>query len=230
MINDISGGLLDDNMLPTVASLMVPVCLMHYRGDPSSMQSLANYPSEGVLAAVEVIDLLPNPSWYTDMHGRSALTYWNAECTDLPLRFCSCLSSHQEELESRVAAALKAGIPRWNIIIDPGIGFAKTAEQSFDILRGSRALTQLCRPWSGEGNGYAIPGVSSDGFGLLVGASRKSFIGKALGESDARSDRRLWGTAAACTAAVEQGACIVRVHDVSEMHDVISVADAIYRR
>lgn len=87
MINDVSGGLLDDNMLATAAQLMVPICLMHYRGDPATMQGLAHYPAGGVLATVA------------------------------------------EELEGRVAAALRAGVPRWNIIVDPGIGFAKTAEQ-----------------------------------------------------------------------------------------------------
>ncbi|KAJ1483781.1 hypothetical protein T484DRAFT_1799114 [Baffinella frigidus] len=78
------------------------------------------------------------------------------------------------------------------------------------------------------------------GFAVLVGASRKSFIGKVIGEPDASSIRRAWGTAAACTAAeeqdahlvrvnnVEQGAHLVRVHDVREMKDAVAIADAIY--
>jgi len=60
-------------------------------------------------------------------------------------------------------------------------------------MRGSRSLTRLCRPWSGHGSdGFSAPGLSPDGFGLLVGASRKSFLGKVLGEPDAKSERRLW--------------------------------------
>jgi dihydropteroate synthase len=62
---------------------------------------------------------------------------------------------------------------------------------------------------------------------ILVGVSRKSFIGHILNQPNAK--QRIWGTAAACTAAIGQGANILRVHDVAEMRDVIRIADAIYR-
>eukprot|EP00283_Hemiselmis_rufescens_P018834 CAMPEP_0173462244 /NCGR_PEP_ID=MMETSP1357-20121228/66332_1 /TAXON_ID=77926 /ORGANISM="Hemiselmis rufescens, Strain PCC563" /LENGTH=189 /DNA_ID=CAMNT_0014429961 /DNA_START=129 /DNA_END=698 /DNA_ORIENTATION=- len=188
MINDVTGGLMDSQMLPTAADLQVPICLMHYRGDPESMTGLANYPPGDVMGQVA------------------------------------------RELTERTAAALQAGVHRWNIVLDPGIGFAKSASHSLDTLRGSRSLTRLCRPWSGYGSdGYGLPGLPAEGFGLLIGASRKSFIGAVLKEKDAKSQRRVWGTAAASTAGVEQGACIVRVHDVAEMADVLKLADAIYR-
>jgi dihydropteroate synthase len=62
---------------------------------------------------------------------------------------------------------------------------------------------------------------------MLIGVSRKSFIGHILDQPDAK--QRVWGTAAACSAAIAQGAHILRVHDVAEMRDVARVADAIYR-
>lgn len=104
---------------------------------------------------------------------------------------------------------LKAGARPEQIILDPGLGFAKTYEQNLEILRGLSGLRAL-------------------GYPLLVGPSRKSFIGKILDQPDAQ--KRVWGTAAACCGAIAAGADILRVHDVAEMHDVCRVADAIWRQ
>jgi dihydropteroate synthase len=113
-----------------------------------------------------------------------------------------------EFLENRIAAAVEAGIERSHLIVDPGIGFAKTAEQNLEILR-------------------QLPRFRSLGVPLLVGVSRKSFIGRILDRPDPKD--RVWGTAAACCAAIAGWADILRVHDVLEMHDVCRVADAIWR-
>jgi dihydropteroate synthase len=110
------------------------------------------------------------------------------------------------ELSRAVARAERAGVARGQIVLDPGIGFAKDASHSLELLRRLPELQSLDRP-------------------LLVGPSRKSFIGKALGGAPA--DRRLMGTAAAVAVAVMGGAHIVRVHDVAEMADVVRVCDAI---
>ena len=112
-------------------------------------------------------------------------------------------------LESRVEAAIAAGINRFNIILDPGIGFAKTYNQNLKILR-------------------QLPKFQYLGCPILVGVSRKSFIGHILNQPDPQ--QRIWGTAAACTSAIARGADILRVHDVKEMRDVCQVADAIFRR
>lgn len=113
------------------------------------------------------------------------------------------------ELLLRVADAEKAGIRRWRILLDPGIGFAKNKFQSLSLLRRGKVFSGLLSfPW-------------------VVGASRKGFIGDILGIKD--PNKRIWGTAAAVTAAVQSGADIVRVHDVVEMAQVIKMADAIYR-
>jgi 2-amino-4-hydroxy-6-hydroxymethyldihydropteridine diphosphokinase/dihydropteroate synthase len=116
------------------------------------------------------------------------------------------------ELLERVRAAEAAGIRRWRIILDPGIGFAKTQEQNLELLRRLGDLSKY-------------PGL--EGFPWLVGTSRKAFIGKITGVKEA--GERKWGTAAAITAAVQGGADIVRVHDVKEMGQVAKMADAIWR-
>ena len=113
-------------------------------------------------------------------------------------------------LRAAVSRARKAGIAKSRIILDPGIGFGKNYRQNFQLLAHLQKLAAL-------------------GFPLLVGTSRKAFLGAALGsvKSPAPSGERIWGTAATVTAAILGGAHIVRVHDVSEMARVVRVADAI---
>jgi dihydropteroate synthase len=111
-------------------------------------------------------------------------------------------------LEERVEAAITHGIDRSRIILDPGIGFAKTYAQNLEILRSLSQLRSLGCP-------------------LLVGPSRKSFIGHILNQPDPQA--RVWGTAAACCAAIAGYADILRIHDVAQMRDVCRVADSIWR-
>ena len=104
--------------------------------------------------------------------------------------------------------AIAAGVERGQVIIDPGIGFGKTPEHNIEILR---RLDELAR---------ALP------YPLLVGTSRKSFIGKITGLP---VERRVFGTAASVALAICKGADIVRVHDVADMVPVARVADALSR-
>ncbi|PIA17345.1 Dihydropteroate synthase [Coemansia reversa NRRL 1564] len=127
------------------------------------------------------------------------------------------------ELAQRVRAALDHGVPRWNIILDPGIGFAKEGAQNFEILRRLPELTAKRE----EGFVDEDLPVELVNYPVLVGSSRKRFIGSATGRSDAKD--RVWGTAATVTAAVQGHASIVRVHDIPEMVDVARVSDRIYR-
>jgi dihydropteroate synthase len=110
--------------------------------------------------------------------------------------------------EMQIDRATKCGIDRSQIIIDPGIGFAKNYQQSIELIRQLDQFQVLDLP-------------------LLVGVSRKSFIGKILNQPD--PTQRLWGTAAACCASIANGADILRVHDVAEMVDVSRVADVMLR-
>ena len=106
-------------------------------------------------------------------------------------------------LRRSIDRALQAGVPRERVLIDPGIGFGKTAEQNWVVMRRLVELRELGQP-------------------ILIGTSRKSFIGKLL---DLPVDDRMEGTAATVTAAVLRGADVVRVHDVREMTRVARVAD-----
>jgi dihydropteroate synthase len=174
IVNDISAGLLDPEMLPTVARLGCTYIMMHMRGTPHTMQNAQNtdYSTTGGVIPTLI-----------------------------------------SELQSRLDAAQAAGIRRWRIILDPGIGFAKTADQNLEILK---KLPEI------------IGAEELKGYPWLVGTSRKGFIGKITGEGEAKE--RTWGTAATVVAAVMGGADVVRVHDVEEMGKVVRMGDAVYRR
>jgi dihydropteroate synthase len=110
-------------------------------------------------------------------------------------------------LRGSVDEAIAAGVQRERILIDPGIGFGKTADQNWEVMRRLEELRELGQP-------------------VLIGTSRKSFIGKLL---DLPVTDRMEGTAATVTAAILRGADVVRVHDVREMIRVVRVADRMSR-
>lgn len=134
--------------------------------------------------------------------GRSLDMYQHASYHDV-------LGEVLDELRESVAFATAAGIPAERIILDPGLGFAKEASHSYEVLARLDAFAELGRP-------------------LLVGPSRKSFLARPLGGA-VPSHERDWATAAAVAAAVLAGAHIVRVHAVREMVHVVRVADEIRR-
>jgi dihydropteroate synthase len=131
--------------------------------------------------------------------GRSNAMYQQASYLDV-------VDEVRDELRESVAFATGAGVSRDALIVDPGLGFAKEAAHSYEVLARLNAFAELGRP-------------------ILAGPSRKSFLAKAVGRSDA--SQRDWGTAAAVTASVMAGAHIVRVHAVAEMIQVVRVADEI---
>jgi len=111
-------------------------------------------------------------------------------------------------LRDSIAVAEAAGVKAEKIIIDPGLGFGKTVSHNIEILKRLRELKALGKP-------------------ILVGPSRKAFIGAILGVDNPRE--RLMGTAAAVAASIANGADIVRVHDVKEMAELCKVADKILK-
>lgn len=113
----------------------------------------------------------------------------------------------KNDLQAMIDAALVAGVLKENIIVDPGIGFGKTVEQSIEIVRNFGAFKEL-------------------GYPLLAGPSRKSFVGYTL---NLPPEERLEGTSAAVTMCIERGADVVRVHDVKEVNRVARLTDAIVR-
>lgn len=159
IINDVSAGLFDSQMLPTVAALTCPYIAMHSRGESR------------------------------DMHMRALYGDVVKEVT--------------AELVVRVEAALVAGIAAENLILDPGLGFAKEAEHNWALLNNLERLEAL-------------------GFPILIGASRKRFLGALVG-ADA-PDNREAATIALTALLAQRGTWGVRVHSVKPHRDAIAVA------
>lgn len=161
IINDVSGLRCDARIAEVTARFKAGLVIMHRRGNPANMQSLAHY--EDLVGEV--------------------------------LR----------EIKEGIDIALKAGISYEHLVVDPGIGFAKTKDQNLSLIKNLHSFKVFQRP-------------------ILIGTSRKSFIGEIL----AKQPRdRVFGTAASVALSVERGASIVRVHDVREMRDVVRVTEAI---
>jgi dihydropteroate synthase len=108
-------------------------------------------------------------------------------------------------LQRSIAVALRAGVPKSQIVIDPGIGFGKSFKQNYELIARLPELRKL-------------------GCAILIGTSRKGFLGDTLGKP---AGERVWGTAATVAASILNGAHIVRVHDVEEMAQIARVADRV---
>lgn len=158
--NDVR-GLKRSLALETAAALNVPVIIMHMRGEPDTMNQLAQYDD----VTQEVI----------------------------------------HELQVRIDVALQAGVLAQNIIIDPGFGFAKNTQHNLQLLNEFSELTTL-------------------GYPILSGLSRKRFIGEALGGVE--TSERLIGSVMGHMLSIQQGASMVRTHDVKAMRDAIRVWSA----
>lgn len=159
MINDVSGGALDDNMFSTVASLKVPYVLMHMRGDSQTMTQQTEY----------------------DNLIKDITDYF-----------------HQKLFQLH-----SLGVK--DIFVDPGFGFAKTAEQNFELLKKMDHFQIFGKP-------------------ILAGLSRKSMIWKTL---NAQPENALNGTTVLNTIALQKGASILRVHDVREARESILLTQKI---
>jgi dihydropteroate synthase len=163
IVNDVSGGTLDRELLQVVARHRAFVILGHLRGTPAQMREHARY-------------------------------------TDV-------VREVKSELSDRIDAAIAAGVAGVRILVDPGLGFAKSGEHNLELLARLDEIAALGCP-------------------VVIGASRKSFLGTLTGRDV--GDREM-PTAAANTAAILKGAKIVRVHDVAAQRDAIVVADAVHR-
>lgn len=147
-------------------------------------------------------------------------------------RYGSVVQGVAQELGEKVEAIIRGpgGVRRWLVIVDPGIGFSKSLDGNLQVLRDASSITANERTKDGAWNPLR-------GYPQLIGVSRKSFLGAILsqptedgayrGRQTAPKERG-WATAAAVTSAVQQGAAVVRVHDVAELGDVVRVADSIW--
>lgn len=141
---------------------------------------------------------------YVLMHSRGC-----SSAMDGLAHYGDVVTEVRAELEAATAQVLACGVRPEQITWDPGLGFAKTTEQNLELLRGLQEL-------------------AAAGYPLLVGPSRKRFIGAVLEEPSPRA--RLWGTAAVCALAVDRGAAVLRVHDVGPIAQVVRMARAISPR
>jgi dihydropteroate synthase len=166
MVNDVSGGKADPEMLGYIATLNTPYILMHWRGPSNIMNTLTEY-------------------------------------TDV-------VADVTAEIRHQVDLAVAAGIARERIAIDPGIGFAKTVDQNWPILKHLDVL-----------EGLGLP--------ILMGASRKKFLGELLAKDGVarEMEERESATAAISTLMAVRGLWAVRVHDVKSSSDAIAVVDRI---
>ncbi len=122
------------------------------------------------------------------------------------IRYNSLIEDIMQYLKTAIDRAEEAGVNKEKIIIDPGIGFGKTVEHNLEILNRLREFKALGKP-------------------ILVGPSRKSFIGKIL---SAKPGERIFGTVSSCVLAVNNGAKLVRVHDVKEVKQALKIIEAKY--
>jgi dihydropteroate synthase len=140
---------------------------------------------------------------YVLMHSRG-----DSRSMDALAHYGDVVEEVAAELRASSERALAAGVQREQLIWDPGLGFAKTTEQNLALLRGLEHLR-------------------AEGYPLLLGPSRKRFIGAVLNEPRPRA--RLWGTAAVCAQAIAKGADVLRVHDVAPIVQVARMSDALWR-
>jgi dihydropteroate synthase len=150
-------------------------------------------------------------AWLVLMHNRSRPKNAAQEAQlggrYIGMEYHDLLDDIQRELQESIDLARAAGVAREKIIVDPGIGFGKTVEQNLELIYRLRELKAL-------------------GYPILVGPSRKSFVGYTL---NLPPTERVEGTAAAVALCIERGADIVRAHDVAAMKRVITLTDAIVR-
>lgn len=163
LVNDVTAGRGDPDLLPLVAARGAPVVLMHMLGTPRTMQQDVHY--DDVVAEVAAF------------------------------------------LAARVEAALAAGVARDRIVVDPGIGFGKTAAHNLRLIRDLGRIAAL-------------------GYPVMLGPSRKAFLGAVTGRATGERDQ---ATAGAVAAGILAGAQIIRVHDAARMIDVVRIAAAIRR-
>ena len=120
-------------------------------------------------------------------------------------RYADVVAEVVADLQAAVDRAVAAGVAPGHVIVDPGIGFGKTAAHNMELLRRLGELRELGRP-------------------LVIGTSRKSFIGRVDGSP---ADQRLGGTIASSVLAAAEGAEVLRVHDVAEVRQALAVAAAV---
>ncbi|KAL9653170.1 hypothetical protein ABK040_006386 [Willaertia magna] len=228
LINDVSGGLMDEKIFEVCSRYRIPIVITHMRGTPQTMTNLKDYivvkDSSSNNNSKDHDDGSSNVKANTNIkegvvkedEGVVREVVDEKEVNKEEEQFLQVLS---EEIQDRIRIAIdKYHLFRWQIILDPGIGFAKGMFHNLILLRKGRIeLNKRLH--------YDYP--------MLFGFSRKGFISKILHEdNDTKKKKKnslLFGNAACLTCSIQQGVDIVRVHDIKEMNQVALLSDAIYK-
>lgn len=214
IINDISMGLYEEQIFEVVAKYQCPYIMNHTRGNSKNMSKLTEYEAN---TNEDIIELLIDP-----LTGQIPEVSRSPEVSNLINGIC-------REQVLQVLKAYKAGVKKWQIILDPGIGFAKKLNQNLSILANSHFIRYYSAIVNDRQNDRIIENYSSfNSMPLLLGPSRKKFLGVLNNEPNAND--RIISTSAAIMACVQQDTNIVRVHDTKEMGKTITIGDAIYRQ
>ncbi|CAF3985469.1 unnamed protein product [Adineta steineri] len=213
IINDISMGLYDPQIFDVVAKYQCPYIMNHTRGTPEIMSTLINYESNTNEDIIEyMVDPL-NPS------------YKIQNCDPQVINLISGIS---RELGLQILKSFTRGVRKWQIILDPGIGFAKNLSQNLSIIKYASNFKKYSMTVNERGEeDVEHVYLSFNGLASLLGPSRKKFLGTICNEPVARD--RVISTGAAIMACIQQNTDIVRVHDVKEMKKVVQMGDAIYK-
>ncbi|CAK9441796.1 uncharacterized protein LODBEIA_P56640 [Lodderomyces beijingensis] len=218
IINDISMGLYDERIFDVVAKYGCPYIMNHTRGTSQTMSKLTKYEAN---ENDDIVEFVVDPTNVDKKDVSPTTPHLN-----------NMLNGVSRELSVQILKSFKHGVRKWQIILDPGVGFAKNMEQNIAIVRNASIFKQ----YSIQVNQRVKDSpdladskyLSFNGMSVLVGTSRKRFLGTITGKTENATDRMM-ATAATVTSCIEQHVDIVRVHDVPQMKDVVLTSDAIYK-
>ncbi|ODV85647.1 hypothetical protein CANARDRAFT_28405 [[Candida] arabinofermentans NRRL YB-2248] len=196
IINDISAGMFDDRMYDVIAKYGVPYVINHTRGLISTMNKLTDYSS----TKTQDLIIFNEPETEQDI----------------------IVNELSKELASLMTTMYKKGIKRWQLILDPGLGFAKNLKQNIAVISHLPTFKNY-KQLNVETGDF----ISFEYMPVLLGPSRKNFIGTITGKKCA--SERVIGTSATIMSCIGFGSDIVRVHDYVEIKDVCKMGDAIYK-
>ncbi|ODV60991.1 trifunctional dihydropteroate synthetase/dihydrohydroxymethylpterin pyrophosphokinase/dihydroneopterin aldolase FOL1 [Ascoidea rubescens DSM 1968] len=207
IINDISMGQFDDQMFNVVKETGVPYIIGHTKGKPDEMSKLDTYTKNSDPMIIEH----PSSEHQSNLIEEEKILS-DAICKELSLALLK---------------AYKVGVKKWQIILDPGIGFAKNLKQNLSIMRAIPSIKNYSLTLKNKENLDGNEFISFKNLPILLGTSRKRFIGTITNEDI--SNGRLLGTAATVMACIGFQSDIIRVHDVESIKTICLMGDAIYK-
>lgn len=201
IINDVSMGTFDNKMFDIIAKYHCPYIMNHIRGNQKTMNKLTTYHKSEKLC-------------FNDYN----VIYSENHAEDIFLKTVS------QELILQIKKAFEKGIKKWQIILDPGLGFAKTVNQNISLIKNLNIFKTYCTSLNDNSEEFYF---SFNGLSTLIGPSRKSFLNKIVSEPN--PSKRLSESIVASLVSYQKNVDVVRVHDVKETKKSLTVADFFYK-